>query len=81
VALRSGAWSRRLSEWRLAARLVDDVELAVKVIVKFAYRIDVIDVIDVDAVYALAQATGPLPDYDKCQAYIADVHSTFRSGS
>jgi hypothetical protein len=31
VALRSGAWSRRLSEWRLAARLVDDVELAVKV--------------------------------------------------
>ncbi|HMI25347.1 MAG TPA: hypothetical protein VK594_12745 [Streptosporangiaceae bacterium] len=43
-----------------------------------AYRIDVIDV---DGVYALAQATGPLPDYDKCQAYIADVHSTFRSGS
>ena len=21
------------------------------------------------------------PDYDKCQAYIADVHSAFRSGS
>ena len=40
-----------------------------------------IDVIDVDGVYALAQATGPLPDYDKRQAYIADVHSTFRSGS
>jgi hypothetical protein len=43
-----------------------------------AYRIDVIDV---DAVYALAQATGPLPDYDTCLAYIADVHSAFRSGS
>jgi hypothetical protein len=28
-----------------------------------------------------AQATGLLPDYDKCQAYIADVHSAFRSGS
>ena len=38
-----------------------------------------IDVDDVDA--ALAQATGLLPDYDKCQAYIADVHSAFRSGS
>jgi len=36
---------------------------------------------DVDAAYALAQATGLLPDYDKCQAYIADVHSAFRSGS
>ena len=22
-----------------------------------------------------------LPDYDKCQAYIADMHSAFRSGS
>jgi hypothetical protein len=72
VALRSGAWSRRLSEWRLAARLVDDVELAVKVMA---------DVIEVDAVYALARAIGPLPDYDKWQAYIADVHSAFRSGS
>jgi hypothetical protein len=30
--LRSGTWSRRLSEWRLAARLVDDGELAVKVV-------------------------------------------------
>jgi hypothetical protein len=29
----------------------------------------------------LAQATGLLPDYDKCQAYIADVRSAFRSGS
>ena len=37
-----------------------------------------IDVDDVDAAYALAQATGLLPDYDKCQAYIADVHSAFR---
>ena len=37
--------------------------------------------VDVDAAYALAQATGLLPDYDKCQAYIADVHSAFRSGS
>ena len=37
--------------------------------------------VDVDAAYALAQATGVLPDYDKCQAYIADVHSAFRSGS
>jgi hypothetical protein len=36
---------------------------------------------DVDAAYALAQATGLLPDYDKCQACIADVHSAFRSGS
>jgi hypothetical protein len=38
-----------------------------------------VDVDNVDA--ALAQATGLLPDYDKCQAYIADVHSAFRSGS
>ena len=37
--------------------------------------------VDVDAAYALAQGTGLLPDYDKCQAYIADVHSAFRSGS
>jgi hypothetical protein len=37
--------------------------------------------VDVDAAYALAQATGLLPDDDKCQAYIADVHSAFRSGS
>ncbi len=37
--------------------------------------------VDVDAAYALAQATGLLPDYDKCQAYIAGVHSAFRSGS
>jgi hypothetical protein len=37
--------------------------------------------VDVDAAYALAQTTGLLPDYDKCQAYIADVHSAFRSGS
>ncbi len=40
-----------------------------------------VDVDDVDAAYALAQATGLLPDYDKCQAYIADGHSAFRSGS
>jgi hypothetical protein len=40
-----------------------------------------VDVDDVDAAYALAQATGMLPDYDKCQACIADVHSAFRSGS
>jgi hypothetical protein len=40
-----------------------------------------VDVDDVDAAYALAQATGLLPDYDKCQAYFADVHSAFRSGS
>jgi catechol 2,3-dioxygenase-like lactoylglutathione lyase family enzyme len=40
-----------------------------------------VDVDSVDAAYALAQATGLLPDYDKCQAYIADVHSAFRSGS
>ena len=38
-----------------------------------------VDVDNVDA--ALAQATGLLPDYDKCQAYIADVYSAFRSGS
>ena len=38
-----------------------------------------IDVDDVDAAYALAQATGLLPDYGKCQACIADVHSAFRS--
>jgi len=29
----------------------------------------------------LAYATGLLPGYDKCQAYIADVHSAFCSGS
>jgi hypothetical protein len=29
----------------------------------------------------LAQAIGLLPHYDKGQAYIADVHSAFRSGS
>ena len=40
-----------------------------------------VDVDDVDAAYALAQATGLLPDYDKCQAYLADMHSAFRSGS
>jgi hypothetical protein len=40
-----------------------------------------VDVDDVDAAYTLAQATGLLPDDDKCQAYIADVHSAFRSGS
>jgi hypothetical protein len=40
-----------------------------------------VDVDDVDAAYALAQATGLPPDYDKCRAYIADVHSAFRSGS
>ena len=38
-----------------------------------------VDVDNVDAV--LAQATGLLPDYDKCQAYIADVHSAFHSES
>jgi hypothetical protein len=43
--------------------------------------VDVDNVDNVDAAYALAQATGLLPDYDKCQAYIADVHSAFRSGS
>jgi hypothetical protein len=37
--------------------------------------------VDVDDAYALAQATGPLPDYKKCRAYITDVHSAFRSGS
>jgi hypothetical protein len=36
-----------------------------------------VDVDDVDAAYALARATGLLPDYDKCQAYIANVHSAF----
>ena len=40
-----------------------------------------VDVDDVDAAYALAQATGLLLDYDKCQACTADVHSAFRSGS
>jgi hypothetical protein len=40
-----------------------------------------LDVDDVDAAYALALATGLLRDCDKCQAYIADVHSAFRSGS
>jgi hypothetical protein len=40
-----------------------------------------VDVDDLDAAYALAQATGLLPDYDKCQAYTADVYSAFRSGS
>jgi hypothetical protein len=39
------------------------------------------DVDDVDAACALAQATGLLLDYDKSQAYIADVHGAFRSGS
>jgi hypothetical protein len=38
-----------------------------------------VDVDNVDA--AQAQATGLVPDYDKCQAYIADVHSAFHSGS
>ena len=40
-----------------------------------------VDVDDADAAYALARATGLLPDYDECQAYIADVHNAFRSGS
>jgi hypothetical protein len=40
-----------------------------------------VDLDDVDAAYTLAQATGLFPDCDKCQAYIADVHSAFRSGS
>jgi hypothetical protein len=40
-----------------------------------------VDVDDVDASYALARATGLLPDDDKCQAYIANVHRAFRSGS
>jgi hypothetical protein len=40
-----------------------------------------VDLDDVHAAYALAQATGLLPDCDKCQAYIADVHSAFRSRS
>jgi hypothetical protein len=40
-----------------------------------------VDVDDVDAAYALARATGLLPDDDKCQAYIANVHRAFRSGS
>jgi hypothetical protein len=39
------------------------------------------DVDDVDAAYALAKATGLLPDYGKGRAYIADVYSAFRSGS
>jgi hypothetical protein len=30
---------------------------------------------------AEAEATGLLPGYGKCQAYIADVQSAFRSGS
>ena len=37
--------------------------------------------VDDVAACALAQATGLLADYDKCQAYIADAHSAFRSGS
>jgi hypothetical protein len=37
--------------------------------------------VDVDAAYALAQATGLLPDYDKVPGHIAGVHSAFRSGS
>ena len=37
--------------------------------------------VDVDAAYALAQATGLFPAFDKCQAYIADVDGVFRSGS
>ena len=40
-----------------------------------------VNVDNVDVAYALAQATGLLPDYDKCQAYIADVRSAVRSGS
>ena len=36
-----------------------------------------VEVDDVDAAYALHER----PDYDKCQAYIANVHSAFRSGS
>ena len=40
-----------------------------------------VDVDDVDAAYALAQAIGLLPDYDKHQAYIANVYSAFRSRS
>jgi len=39
------------------------------------------DVDDIDAVYALARATGLLPDDGECRASIADVHSVFRSGS
>jgi hypothetical protein len=39
------------------------------------------DVDDVDAAYALAQATGLLPGYGKRQACVADVHGAFRSGS
>ena len=31
--------------------------------------------------HLLGHANGLLSDYDKCQAYIADVHSAFRSGS
>ena len=37
--------------------------------------------VDVNSAYGLAQATGLLPDYDRCRAYIADMHSAFRSGS
>ena len=36
-----------------------------------------VDVDDVDEAYALAQATGLLPDYDRCQACTADVDSAF----
>jgi hypothetical protein len=36
-----------------------------------------VDVDDVDAAYALARATGLLPHYDRCQAYIANVHRAF----
>jgi hypothetical protein len=34
-----------------------------------------------DATPADRDQEPPIPDYDKCQAYIADVHSAFRSGS
>jgi hypothetical protein len=46
--LRSGAWSRRLSEWRLAARLVDDVELAVKVMAEQPQQVFAVVEFDVE---------------------------------
>jgi hypothetical protein len=41
----------------------------------------VLAVLQQDLAAGTLTSAGLLPDYDKCQAYIADVHSAFRSGS
>ena len=52
--LRSGAWSRRLSEWRLAAGLVGDVELAVKVVAEQPQQVFAVVEFDAEALGFLA---------------------------